>query len=120
MSSRTAYSFRSQPLILLLAATAALAQDGIPPFTVDPFADPKNDPFNPLKYIASNALTATAMGQSFAAEWPRILNKSFIALVLAIALPHTWLTWRVGGRFMLAMVIAEYSSSFTLASRSPY
>ena len=31
-------------------------------------------------------------------------------LVLAIALPHTWMTWKFGGRFMLAMVIAEYST----------
>ena len=33
-----------------------------------------------------------------------------IGLVLAIALPHTWMTWKFGGRFMLAMVIAEYST----------
>lgn len=26
----------------------------------DPFADPKHDPYNPLKYIASNTLTAIA------------------------------------------------------------
>lgn len=100
MSSRTAHSLLSQPWMLLLAATAISAQDTTTPFTVDPFADPKNDPFNPLKYIASNALTATAM-----------------ALVLAIALPHTWFTWRVGGRFMLAMVIAEYTYALGIASR---
>lgn len=71
MSSRTAHSLLTQPWMLLLTATAILAQDTTTPFTVDPFADPKNDPFNPLKYIASNALTATAMGESLDAERPQ-------------------------------------------------
>lgn len=30
------------------------------PRPANPFADPKNDPYNPLKYIASNALTGVA------------------------------------------------------------
>ena len=28
----------------------------------DPWADPKNDPLNPLRYIASNTLTTVAFG----------------------------------------------------------
>jgi hypothetical protein len=30
------------------------------PRPANPFADPKHDPYNPLKYIASNALTGVA------------------------------------------------------------
>lgn len=30
------------------------------PHLADPFADPKHDPYNPLRYIASNAMTGVA------------------------------------------------------------
>ena len=42
----------------LIAPAKAASQDL--PRPADPFADPKKDPYNPLKYIASNALTGVA------------------------------------------------------------
>ncbi|KAI0724209.1 RTA1-domain-containing protein [Cerioporus squamosus] len=56
------------------------------------FTDPKNDPFNPLRYIANNTLSAIA-----------------ISLVLFIALTQTVLLWRYGGRCMLSMLIGEFT-----------
>ncbi|OBZ80079.1 Protein RTA1 [Grifola frondosa] len=56
------------------------------------FTDPKHDIYNPLKYIASNALTAVA-----------------ISLVLATAFVQTWFYWKHGGKCMLSMLIGEYA-----------
>lgn len=39
-----------------LESAVALSRDDLPR-PADPFADPKHDPYNPLKYITSNALT---------------------------------------------------------------
>jgi len=36
----------------------------IAPRPANPFLDPKHDPYNPLKYITSNVLTAIAFSQS--------------------------------------------------------
>ncbi|TFK43477.1 RTA1-like protein [Crucibulum laeve] len=66
----------------------------------DPFADPRHDPYNPLKYIASNALTAVAF-----------------SLVLLVALIQSWCIWRWGAKWMLSMVIGAYTFSFGLATR---
>ncbi|KAI9574463.1 RTA1-domain-containing protein [Boletus coccyginus] len=58
----------------------------------NPFLDPKNDPYNPLRYIASNTLTAIAF-----------------TLVMLIALIQTFYTFRYGGKYMLTMVIGGYT-----------
>lgn len=94
-------SMTSRALVVLSALAAFAAARSIPEgVNIDPFTDPKDDPFNPLHYIANNGLTAMA-----------------VALVLAIALPQTFFTWRIGGRFMLAMVIAEYTYALGIAFR---
>ena len=43
---------------IFIAPTEAASQNL--PRPTNPFADPKHDPYNPLKYIASNALTGVA------------------------------------------------------------
>ncbi|KAH7914178.1 RTA1 like protein-domain-containing protein [Hygrophoropsis aurantiaca] len=68
---------------------AALIPTGPP---ADPFLDPKDDMYNPLRYIASNILTGIAFG-----------------LVLLIALTQTYWVKRYGAKWMLAMVIGEYT-----------
>ncbi|KAL0571029.1 hypothetical protein V5O48_010936 [Marasmius crinis-equi] len=66
----------------------------------DPFADPEHDPYNPLRYIASNTLTAIA-----------------VALILSVALLQTWCTIKWGGKYMLSMVIGAYFFAFGIAMR---
>lgn len=48
-------------LVFIAQLAYAARHDGSPP--ADPFADPKHDPFNPLKYIASNTLSAIGVGE---------------------------------------------------------
>lgn len=50
-------------LTLLSFATPSLAKPPTGPPPADPFLDPKNDPYNPLKYIASDILTAIAFSE---------------------------------------------------------
>lgn len=102
MPSGSTCSLVSRALPVLLACASLAVARQIPPGlqNIDPFQDPKHDPFNPLHYIANNGLTAMA-----------------VAITLAIALPQTWFTWRIGGRFMLAMVIAEYTYALGIAFR---
>ncbi|KAG6371319.1 hypothetical protein JVT61DRAFT_9791 [Boletus reticuloceps] len=61
---------------------------------VNSFLDPKDDPYNPLRYITSNTLTAIAF-----------------ALVMLVALIQTFYIFRYGAKWMLAMVIGGYSDS---------
>lgn len=58
----SAHTFATWTLVLLSSASIAFAQKGdqLPPHPADPYADPKNDIYNPLRYIASNALTAVS------------------------------------------------------------
>ncbi|KAF8076467.1 RTA1-like protein [Lyophyllum atratum] len=70
------------------------------PHPSDPFADPKHDPYNPLKYIASNALTAVAF-----------------ALMLLVAILQSWCVWKYGAKWMLSMVIGAYTFAFGLGTR---
>jgi hypothetical protein len=49
------------PLFLTLVTDA---KDITLPRPEDPFKDPKHDPYNPLRYIASNTLTGIAFGTS--------------------------------------------------------
>ncbi|KIJ70024.1 hypothetical protein HYDPIDRAFT_77204 [Hydnomerulius pinastri MD-312] len=83
-------SLRGFTSLLLLLATAAAAQTVQCPS--DPYQDPQNDPCNALRYIPSNALSAVAM-----------------TLVLLVAVIHTFFAIRRGGKWMLAMVVGEYT-----------
>ncbi|KIJ16373.1 hypothetical protein PAXINDRAFT_75421 [Paxillus involutus ATCC 200175] len=76
--------------LLLLLVSAAAAQT--PQCPSDPYLDPSNDPCNALRYIPSNTLTATTL-----------------ALVLTVALIQTYLTFRHGTKWMLTMVIGEFT-----------
>jgi len=75
----------------LYSATVDAKEPNLPR-PADPFADPAHDPYNPLRYIASNVLTAIAF-----------------AFILLVALTQSFLMWKQGAKFMLAMVIAEYT-----------
>lgn len=58
--------FSAQTLLglSLVLPGLALAKDiSDYPRPADPFADPANDPYNPLRYIASNVLTGIAFGR---------------------------------------------------------
>ncbi|KAJ7490393.1 RTA1-like protein [Mycena galericulata] len=66
----------------------------------NPFLDPKDDPYNPLKYIASNVLTAVAF-----------------SLIMFVALTETWMIRKWGAKFMLSMVIGCYTFAFGLGTR---
>ncbi|KAG6916828.1 hypothetical protein DXG01_005213 [Tephrocybe rancida] len=70
------------------------------PEDFDPFADPKNDINNPLRYITTNSLT----GVSF-------------ALILLVALSQTYCMVRWGAKWMLSLVIGEYFFVLGLALR---
>ncbi|RPD81652.1 RTA1-domain-containing protein [Lentinus tigrinus ALCF2SS1-7] len=78
-------------VLTVLAACAASAEAAYTPVPWT-FTDPKDDPFNPLRYISNNTLSAIA-----------------ISLVLATALAQTILLWRYGGRCMLSMLIGEFT-----------
>ena len=52
----------STVLFLLALASSTYAQITLPPRPADPYADPAHDIYNPLRYIASNALTSVAFG----------------------------------------------------------
>lgn len=51
-----AYLFALIGALVSLESIIALSRDDLPR-PADPYADPKHDPYNPLKYITSNALT---------------------------------------------------------------
>ncbi|KAF9567334.1 RTA1-like protein [Agrocybe pediades] len=66
----------------------------------DPFADPAHDPYNPLKYIASNTLTAIAF-----------------SLILAVGIVQTCFIWRWGAKWMMSMTIGCYCFAMGIAFR---
>ncbi|KAH0840126.1 RTA1-domain-containing protein [Lanmaoa asiatica] len=66
----------------------------------NPFLDPKDDPYNPLRYIPSNTLTAIAF-----------------ALVMLVALIQTFYTFRYGAKYMLVMVIGVYTYAIGFGCR---
>jgi len=70
------------------------------PRPANPFLHPNLDPFNPLRYIASNVLTAIAF-----------------SLVMAVALTQTFWTYKYRAKFMLAMTIGCYTFALGLATR---
>jgi hypothetical protein len=61
-------------LALSLVTLAAAQRHGIPP--TDPFADPAHDVFNPLRYIASNGLSAMGVGEYKFCKSPSLLVRS--------------------------------------------
>ncbi|KAI0374517.1 RTA1-like protein [Pilatotrama ljubarskyi] len=95
---RQSPSFCAALTVLAAFVASVQAEDRTPPPWA--FSDPKHDPFNPLRYIASNTLSAIA-----------------ISLVLAAALVQTWMLLRQGGRCMLAMVIGEYTWAVGFGTR---
>ncbi|ESK96060.1 integral to membrane protein [Moniliophthora roreri MCA 2997] len=79
---------------------AQAKSDSMPPRPQDPYADPENDAYNPLRYIASNTLTGIAFG-----------------LVLLVALIQTWCIKKWGAKHMLLMTIGAYTFAFGLSTR---
>ncbi|EJD40359.1 RTA1-domain-containing protein [Auricularia subglabra TFB-10046 SS5] len=66
----------------------------------DPFADPANDPYNPLRYIPSNVLTSVGT-----------------ALVAAVALAQVYMTVKYHIKWMLVMTLGCFTFAFGLATR---
>ncbi|KAJ7178960.1 RTA1-like protein [Mycena filopes] len=88
-------------LALLLTLTSLVeAKRKQLPCPADPFLDPKNDPCNGNRYIASNALTAVAF-----------------ALIVSVALTQTFFIRKWGAKFMLAMTIGAYTFAFGIGTR---
>ncbi|KAJ8453948.1 hypothetical protein ONZ45_g19498 [Pleurotus djamor] len=83
-------------LLALALASPALAEKICP----DPYEDPSTDYCNPLRYIPSNALTGIAF-----------------TVFLLVAFAQTWLTWKVGAKYMMAMVIGCYTFTLGFAIR---
>ncbi|KAJ7180301.1 RTA1-like protein [Mycena crocata] len=86
-------------LFLLVASSVEAKQPAIP-CPPDPFLDPKHDHCNPLRYIASNVLTAIAF-----------------SLVILVALSQSWMVRKWGAKFMLSMVIGAYTFAFGIGTR---
>ncbi|KAJ3762047.1 RTA1-like protein [Lentinula raphanica] len=86
--------------ILSIAVSVLATQKTILPRPADPFANPRDDPYNPLRYIASNTLTAIAF-----------------SLVLFVAIAQSMCIWKWGGKFMLSMTIGAYTFAFGIGTR---
>ncbi|CAL1712149.1 unnamed protein product [Somion occarium] len=89
--------YKHVEVLSIILFALALAPSGFaapetdsPPRPADPYADPANDPYNPLRYIPSNVLTALAL-----------------VLYLLIALTQMFMMWKIGGKYMTTLVIAE-------------
>ncbi|KAF8076468.1 RTA1-like protein [Lyophyllum atratum] len=85
-------------LLLVVQHAAAAKSRPFPPG--DPYVDPKNDPYNPLKYVTSNTLTAIAF-----------------SLILSVALSQTYCIFKWGAKWMLSIVIGAYLFAFGLSMR---
>ncbi|PPR07047.1 hypothetical protein CVT26_005248 [Gymnopilus dilepis] len=86
--------------LLTFVSRASAAIQKTVPRPSNPFLDPKHDPYNPLKYIASNVLTGIAFG-----------------LVLVVAIIQTWFIKRLGAKWMMSMTIGAYFFALGLAFR---
>ncbi|KIK54155.1 hypothetical protein GYMLUDRAFT_177855 [Collybiopsis luxurians FD-317 M1] len=86
--------------VLTLVLSVLAARKTNLPRPADPFADPKHDPYNPLRYIASNVLTGIAFG-----------------LVIFVAIAQSLCIWKWGAKFMLSMTIGAYTFAFGLSTR---
>ncbi|KAF9464496.1 RTA1 like protein-domain-containing protein [Collybia nuda] len=80
-------------IFVLLGSAAALSRGDLPR-PADPYADPRHDPYNPLKYITSNALTG-----------------------ISFSVAQTWCVWNYGAKWMLSMVVGAYTFAFGLGTR---
>ena len=78
---------------------------------VNPFLDPKDDPNNPLGYIASNTLTGVALSvyNQFVIHLQTSMPNGRKGLVLAVALMQTFNLLKWGARWMVCMTIGAYS-----------
>ncbi|KAF5390673.1 hypothetical protein D9757_002745 [Collybiopsis confluens] len=86
--------------VLSLALSVYAAKKTDLPRPADPFADPRHDPYNPLRYIASNILTGISFG-----------------FVMFVAISQTLCTWKWGAKYMLSMTIGAYTFAFGLGTR---
>lgn len=100
-------------LCLLSLTVPAFAKVGPTlPRPENPFLDPKHDPYNPLKYIASNAPTGVAFSKfsCISFEIQALTDTgSFPGLVVVVAFIQTWFIRKWGAKWMLSMVIGEFS-----------
>lgn len=62
LSPATMFQTISFVLLAFASFVAAQSRHGLQP-PADPFADPKHDVFNPLRYIASDALSGMGVGE---------------------------------------------------------
>ncbi|KAG6837420.1 hypothetical protein H0H93_009514 [Arthromyces matolae] len=84
---------------LFLTPAGAIIHHTVP-HPANPYLDPKNDPYNPLRYITSNVLTAVAF-----------------SLVIIVAILQTVCVRKYGAKWMLSMVIGCYTFAFGLGTR---
>ncbi|KAF5318767.1 hypothetical protein D9619_010878 [Psilocybe cf. subviscida] len=92
--------FRSKtPLLAVTALSVSVVLAAQPP-SGDPYADPANDVHNPLRYIASNTLTAISF-----------------SILLITGVLQSLCMWKWGARFMLPMTIGIYTFAAGLATR---
>lgn len=61
-SAATMFQTVSLVFLAFVGLVAAQSRHGLQP-PADPFADPKHDVFNPLRYIASDALSGMGVGE---------------------------------------------------------
>ncbi|KAG8865224.1 hypothetical protein FRB96_000114 [Tulasnella sp. 330] len=86
--------------LVLLSSLVLLAKAAAPVRPADPFADPKDDLYNPLRYIASNTLTSIAL-----------------ALYLPTTIALFFNIWKRGAKFMLCISIGAACYCVGLALR---
>jgi len=101
-------------LSILYLGTSCMAQNST---STDPYLDPKDDPSNPLKYIASNSLTAVAICMcpiSFWSVLSILITSSYAVVVLTTAFIHTFWCFRYRTKWMLALIIGEYCECLDL------
>ncbi|KAF7432587.1 hypothetical protein PC9H_004529 [Pleurotus ostreatus] len=84
-------------LALFLQPTSVAAAKGPCP---DPYLDPKNDECNPLRYIPGIPIAVIAA-----------------ILLVSVGLLQTWLTFKHGAKFMLAMVIGCFTFALGIGLR---
>lgn len=101
---------RFRSIVKRLSLLLTMAQNSTGAASTNPYLDPKDDPYNPLKYVASNTLTAVAICTCpipYSVLLIPIWN-SFAAVVLTTALIHTFWLFRYRTKWMLTLVIGEY------------
>ena len=87
--------------------------------STDPYINPKDDPNNPLKYIASNSLTAVALCSCPISSWgvlSILIMSSHAVIVLNTAFIHSFWCSRYRTKWMLPLIIGEYCEFLNLLS----